>query len=124
MFIGTLSLILAAQVNASEITQQSLAAQIDVYVEPFVEGRNFSGAILIAKGGHVLFSKGYGTANYELTVQNRPDTRFHIASISMSFTAAAILMLEERGNLHVQDTLAKFIPRLSGRQQNHVCITC
>jgi len=49
-------------------------------------------------------------ANYELAVPNRSDTRFHIASISKSFTAAAILMLQERGQLHMQDTLAKFIP--------------
>jgi len=53
---------------------------------------------------------GYGMANYELAVPNRSDTRFHIASISKSFTAAAILMLQERGQLHMQDTLAKFIP--------------
>jgi len=39
-----------------------------------VEDKNFSGSILIAKAGKVLFSKSYGMANYELAVPNRrPD---------------------------------------------------
>jgi CubicO group peptidase (beta-lactamase class C family) len=85
-------------------------AKVDAYVKPFVEGNNFSGTILIAKGGKILVDKGYGLANYELSVRNTPRTRFHIASVSKSFTAAAILMLQERGLLNVADPLSKFIP--------------
>ena len=105
-----ITLITAASAYATEIPDKTLAARINTHIQPYVDGRNFSGAILIARGGRVLFSKGYGMANYELAVPNRPDTRFHIASISKSFTAAAILMLEEHGQLQVKDTLAKFIP--------------
>jgi CubicO group peptidase (beta-lactamase class C family) len=88
----------------------TLGAKVDAYIQPYVEGNNFSGSILIAKGGEILVSKGYGLANYELAVANMPATRFHIASLSKTFTAAAILMLEEQGKLHVHDALAKFIP--------------
>ena len=49
-------------------------AKINPYVNPYVEDKNFSGSILIAKAGKVLFSKSYGMANYELAVPNRrPD---------------------------------------------------
>jgi len=86
-----------------------LSAKIDAYVRPYVDGNNFSGSILIAQGKKIIFRRGYGLANYELGVANSPDTRFHIASISKSFTAAAILILEQRGALSVHDPLSKFI---------------
>src|SRR5690348_16951567 len=75
-------------------SEQGVEAKVDAYVKPFVEDNNFSGAILIAKGGKILVDKGYGLANYELSVRNTPRTHFHIASISKSFTAAAIVMLQ------------------------------
>ncbi len=88
----------------------ALEARIDEYVRPYQELGSFSGSILIARGGKILLSKGYGMANYELSVPNTPQTRFHIASLSKPFTAAAILMLEERGRLTVRDPLARFLP--------------
>jgi len=95
-------------------SDEGLEAKVDAYVQPFVEGNNFSGTILIAKGGTILVDKGYGLANYELLVRNTPRTRFHIASVSKSFTAVAILMLQERGLLNVADPLSKFIPEYPG----------
>ena len=71
-----------------------LTSQIGAYIQPFVEGNNFPGAILVARGEDVLFSKAYGMANYELKVANTPRSRFHLASLSKMFTAAAVLLLE------------------------------
>jgi CubicO group peptidase (beta-lactamase class C family) len=87
-----------------------LAAKVDAYVKPFLEMKAFSGSILIAKQGRVLLNKGYGMANYELDVPNTPQTKFHIASISKTFTATAILILQERGLMNVRDPLSKYIP--------------
>ena len=88
----------------------SLEARIDEYVRPYLDAGGFSGAILAAKDGRVLLSKGYGMANYELGSPNTPKTKFHIASLSKTFTAAAVLLLEEEGRLSVSDPVAKFIP--------------
>jgi CubicO group peptidase (beta-lactamase class C family) len=87
-----------------------LAAKIDAYIRPFVESNNFPGAILVARGDDILFSKGYGMTNYELNVANTPRTRFHLASLTKMFTAAAVLVLEEQGKLSTSDTVAKFLP--------------
>ena len=87
-----------------------LETQVDAYVKPYLDIGGFNGTILIAKSGKILLSKGYGLANYELNVPNTPQTKFHIASVSKTFTAAAIMMLQERGLLNVSDPLTKFIP--------------
>jgi CubicO group peptidase (beta-lactamase class C family) len=89
---------------------QDLAGKIDAYLKPFVEANNFIGVIHISRRGRVLFQKGYGLANYELNVPNGPETRFHIASVSKAFTAAAILLLEERGKLATSDSVSTYVP--------------
>ena len=91
-------------------SQPALRAQIDQYVAPFVRTNNFSGVILIARGEKKLFEQGYGYANRELKVKNGPETRFHIASVSKTFTAAAILLLEQDARLSVRDRLTKWVP--------------
>jgi CubicO group peptidase (beta-lactamase class C family) len=102
-------MLILASCAASAATDPALEAKVDAYVAPYLESHNFSGSVLIARGGTVLVSKGYGMANYELDVPNTPHTKFQIASVSKPFTAAAILLLEERGKLKLKDPLAKFI---------------
>lgn len=89
---------------------KSLETKIDEYLQPYLTAKTFSGAVLIAQGGKVLFEKGYGMANYELDMPNTPKSRFHLASISKTFTSAAIMILQERGKLSPEDNLTKFIP--------------
>jgi CubicO group peptidase (beta-lactamase class C family) len=90
--------------------QKDLVSLVDQYVEPYVKTRNFSGSVLLARNGKVFVSKGYGMANYELDVPNMPQTKFHIASVSKTFTAAAIMILAERGLVSPGDPVAKLIP--------------
>jgi len=99
-----------SQAALRQAPDAGLAAKIDAYIAPFVESNNFPGAILVARGDDILFSKGYGMANYELKVANTPGTRFHLASLTKMFTAAAVLVLEEQGKLSTSDTVAKFLP--------------
>jgi CubicO group peptidase (beta-lactamase class C family) len=49
-------------------------------------------------------------ADYELGVPNSGWSRFHIASVTKAFTAAAILLLEERGKLSLNDSVARYLP--------------
>jgi len=88
----------------------SLAARIEAYVGPYVRTNNFSGAVLVARDGQVLFRKGYGLAVREFGVPVTPTTKFQIASVSKSFTAAAIMILEQQGRLRVSDPLGRYIP--------------
>ncbi len=83
---------------------------LDEFIAPYVQDGRFSGSILIARGEDVLVSKGYGMANREHDVPNTPQTKFRIGSITKTFTAMAILQLQERGQLSVQDSVCDHIP--------------
>jgi CubicO group peptidase (beta-lactamase class C family) len=87
-----------------------IESEVDAYLKPYLDLSGFNGSILVAKKGRIVVSKGYGMANYELSVPNTPKTKFHLASVSKTFTAAAIMILQERGKLNVSDPLSKYIP--------------
>src|SRR5262249_31698818 len=66
--------------------------------------------ILVARDGKILFSQGYGMANLEHDVPNTPHTKFRLGSITKQFTAMAVMILQERGKLYVQDKVKKYLP--------------
>lgn len=105
-FLVALPLYASAQTPSGD----SLTRKVDTYLKPYLDLAAFSGAVLIARHDTILLERAYGPANYELGVPNRTDTRFHIASVSKTFTAAAILLLAERGRLAVTDPVSRFLP--------------
>ncbi|HEV2764060.1 MAG TPA: serine hydrolase [Pyrinomonadaceae bacterium] len=88
---------------------QDPLSKIDEYMQAAAKADRFSGAILVARDGKVLVSRGYGMADLEHDVPNTPETRFRLASITKQFTAAAVLLLQERGKLSVQDSVCKHV---------------
>ncbi len=107
-----LAVVLAPLPSATtqDSTARTLEQQIDRFVGPYVASNNFTGVILVRRGGRVQLNKGYGRANYELGVVNAAWNRFHIASVTKAFTAAAILLLEEPGKLSLDDPVSRHLP--------------
>ncbi len=106
---ATLLAVLSAPAQADR-SRTELEPTIAAYLEPLLKTNNFSGVILVAKGDRILFEKGYGYADLEQRVLNGSDTAFQIASVSKPFTAAAILLLAERGKLDLHAPLSRILP--------------
>ncbi len=85
-------------------------ARYDHHIQAYVHNGDFSGSVLVARDGHILFQKSYGMANHEWGIPNSEKTKFHVASVTKTFTAAAILQLERAGKLKLDDPLSKYIP--------------
>jgi CubicO group peptidase (beta-lactamase class C family) len=92
----------------------SVAAAIDGYIQPYVRSENFSGGVLVKKNGNVIFEKAYGFADRERRIRNTTATRFHVASMSMQFTAAALLRLVDNGSIRLDERVANFAPGIQG----------
>src|SRR5262245_42213706 len=88
---------------------QDVARMRDV-VRRFVDDKTFMGSVLVARDGEVLLSEGFGFANLEWKIPNTPTTKFRLGSITKQFTAAAILLLEERGKLSLDDPIKEHMP--------------
>ena len=89
----------------------SVAERADALMSRQLKKKTHPGfSVLVSREGKVLFSKAYGMADVKGKKANTPDTTFRIGSITKQFTAAAILVLQERDKLSVQDSLAKYYP--------------
>jgi CubicO group peptidase (beta-lactamase class C family) len=62
---------------------------------------DFSGSMLVAKNGHILFERYRGMSNFEKKEAITPETPLHIASLSKVFTATAILLLVDAKKLEL-----------------------
>ncbi len=101
----------AAVAQDKEASQYAeLRKEIKRYLNPLVTTNNFSGSVLVSYKDTILFDRSFGYANREFGVKNNSSTKYHIASISKLFTAAAILILEDRGQIHTGDHLNKYLP--------------
>jgi CubicO group peptidase (beta-lactamase class C family) len=89
---------------------QNANSRMDQIVQSYVSNKQFMGSVLVAHGNDVLFSKGYGSANLEWDIPDSPSTKFRLGSVTKQFTAASILLLEERGKLKVEDPVKKYLP--------------
>jgi len=96
--------------HGQALPDKEIASRTQAYLAPFNETGNFIGTVLVARKGRILFRQSYGMANYELRVPNTNQTRYHIASVSKPFTAAAILQLQEQRRLSVSDRVSRYVP--------------
>jgi len=74
-------------------------------------GSRFNGAMLVARKGVVIFEKYQGYANFSTKTPIDRNTTFQLASTSKPFTAMAVLYLQQKGRLHIDDPIQKYFPR-------------
>jgi CubicO group peptidase (beta-lactamase class C family) len=97
--------------------QTSVASAIDAYIQPYVATNNFSGQVLVRRGSQVVYEKSFGEADREQHWAVTPDTRFHVASMSMQLTAAAVLRLVDQGKLTLDTRVSDVVPSVRGGER-------
>ncbi|EGD59962.1 beta-lactamase [Novosphingobium nitrogenifigens DSM 19370] len=70
-------------------------------------------SIAVVRGGELVMTRAWGRASDTLPVA-RPDIPYQIASNSKQFLAALLLLLADEGKLSLDDTVAKWLPEVSG----------
>ncbi|WP_129647453.1 serine hydrolase domain-containing protein [Peristeroidobacter agariperforans] len=83
-------------------------SRFDAYLQEMVEREHFTGAALITRGGEVVHAKAYGQATGSSA--NEVDTKFHVASITKQFTAAAVVQLVEKGMVKLDSSINSYLP--------------
>lgn len=89
---------------------EDTTSRIDEILTLHTEGETFTGAVLVAQNGEILFSQGYGLADRENQIENTSQTKFRLGSITKQFTAMAVLILQSSGQLDVQDPICRYLP--------------
>ncbi|WP_111880021.1 serine hydrolase [Aequorivita sp. CIP111184] len=101
---------------------QTKTAQLDDLLNKYTEYGQFSGSVLVAEKGKVIYKKGFGMANLEWDIPNAPDTKHRLGSITKQFTAMLIMQLVAEGKLDLQATVSKYLPDYSKTNGDKITI--
>ena len=88
--------------------KERLIAEVKAKYETILGNKGFSGQILIAKNGEVIFEDYKGYSNYSDKTAIIPETPIHLASISKTFTGMAALKLWEEEKLDLKAPVTKY----------------
>lgn len=84
--------------------------EVDQFYEKALDRPSFNGAFLVAKNGQIIYERYKGFSDLSKKDSLTQHDAFHIASISKTFTAMAMMRLVEEGRVHLEDTLGTFFP--------------
>lgn len=89
--------------------KERLIAEVKAKYEFLLANKGFSGEILVAKNGEIIFEDYKGYANFSDKTAMLPETPIHLASISKTFTGMAALKLWEQNQLDLKAPVTKYI---------------
>ncbi len=97
---------LRSAIGADEKTRQ-----IEAIIQQKVRG-GLNGNVLVAQKGIVLYKHCFGLAHFEKDTRDSlvEQSKFQLASLSKTFTAIAVLKLQESGKLAFTDSIQRFFP--------------
>jgi CubicO group peptidase (beta-lactamase class C family) len=90
----------------------SPGGRIDQLLAPWSRPGSPGAVVAVVRDGDVLHKRGYGLANLEYEIPATSHTVFRLGSMAKQFTAFAIAMLEECGDLALDDDIRKYLPEV------------
>jgi CubicO group peptidase (beta-lactamase class C family) len=112
LIIFLLPLLQACAQNAKQEVKDKRVTQLDSFFTKAYDDGKFTGNILIAEKGEVLYQKSFGKADRSKNKDLNAESIFELASVSKQFTAMGIMLLVQQGKLKYEDSLRKFFPQL------------
>jgi D-alanyl-D-alanine carboxypeptidase len=98
--------------SPAAVQQQALlGSAVDAVAQAAMLQQGMPGmTVAIGKKGTILYVQGYGVSDLTTRQTAQPSVLFEIGSITKQFTAALIMKLQEQGQLHVDDSIATYLP--------------
>jgi CubicO group peptidase (beta-lactamase class C family) len=107
LWVSTFILVITAHAQPSPIPDD-FVSKAEALIQRYVDDGRFQGVVLVRSGGVTLIRRAYGWSNAELDVPATPAAKFRIGSITKQFAAAAVLQLQEQGQLNLEDRITRF----------------
>ena len=98
------------------------SAGLEAVIDGAIKESNFSGVMLVADHGDVIFKKTYDPEGLNVAAAIEIDSKFAIASLTKTFSATLILILQEEGDLSLDDTIADHLPGFNAAYANDVTV--
>lgn len=94
----------------SEKETEKVSQKLDLLLKRINKRHDFHGALLVAKKGKIVYSNQVGYKDFRKRELLDENSVFQLASVSKQFTAAAIMILYEKQQLKLTDTINRYFP--------------
>jgi len=94
----------------SKTETKKVSHKLDSLLQRINKRHDFHGSLLVAKNGKIVYNNQIGYANFNNKEPLKESSVFQLASVSKQFTAAAIMLLYERNQIKLTDTVNKYFP--------------
>lgn len=113
ILITFLTLIIFSTPAYTQKKVPSKSKQINTFISTIHRDGQFSGAVLVADHGQVIYKKGFGYADRRTKELFTVETPCYIGSVSKQFTAMGIMLLQEKGKLDYGQSIRSYFPELT-----------
>ena len=97
-------------VHYPEKVTKKVRHKLDSLLKRIHKRHDFHGAVLVAKNEKIVYENQIGTADFKKKTPLNKESVFQLASVSKQFTAAAIMLLNERNQIKLTDTVNRYFP--------------
>lgn len=110
---GVFALFLSVTAGAQQLTQAE-RDQVDRDALAVLQATGApSASIAVVRGNEIVYERAYGNGRIDPNTPASPSMRYAIGSVSKQFTAAAVLLLEQDGQLSLNDKVGRWFPQLT-----------
>ncbi len=92
------------------VETKKVGHKLDSLLQRINKRHDFHGSLLVAKNGKILYDNQVGYADFKKKEPLNEASVFQLASVSKQFTAAAIMLLYERNQIQLTDTVNTYFP--------------
>src|SRR5688572_1413721 len=129
IFFWTVSLLWLTIISCSTTNRAAKTGsydfqEIETFLQSLIDTGGIPGiAIAITSGEDLVYSKGFGVTSTETKEKLEPQHIFHVASVSKTFTATAVMQLYEKSKIDINKTLVTYLPYFKLDDERYKLIT-
>jgi D-alanyl-D-alanine carboxypeptidase len=113
IFVAATLFLSATLTSTAQLSPQSESAVADLATKTLHDTGVPSASVAVVQNNRVVYAHAFGLANVTPPKPATADMAYPIGSISKQFTAHAILLLQQRGKLSIDDPVAKYFPNFT-----------
>lgn len=114
----------APKISRAQAGLQEELRMVDSVLQAQFKLQNLPGlAVAITRDNEIIYKKGLGVTNVETGIPVQPHHNFHIASVSKTFTATAVMQLVEKEKIDLDQPLTRYLPYFSMKDERYKKIT-
>ncbi|UCE25205.1 MAG: serine hydrolase [Candidatus Zixiibacteriota bacterium] len=119
----TVGVLLTGLTMGAAYASAPLEAKVAEIVDAEARYDLFSGSVLVAKDGDIIYAAGVGEENKEYGVPNTLETKFNISSVQKTFVGTLIMQLCQEGVISLDDPIKKYYPECPWKAAGEVYIS-